>query len=142
MFLKYHLILPRKCVKAKVQLLFLVRNCLSCRTFDPSKCNQECNETPTADSPIASCSYIETSELNETWELLNLTLQELDISPLKIHTVASHSKSSWGKWKLKQVECAVSRKIAKALSVDETSLSVKITSSKNKERWKNMIWTA
>ena len=54
--------------------------------------------------------------------------------PLKIHAVASHSKSLRGKRKLKQVECAVSRKIAKLLSVDETSLSVKIRSSKNKER--------
>ena len=70
--------------------------CPSCRTFDPSKCNQECNETPTADSPIASCSYIEASELKETRELLNTTLQELYISPLKIYAVVSHSKSSQG----------------------------------------------
>ena len=65
--MKYHLILPGKCVKAKVQLLFPGKKlCLSCRTFDPSKWNQECNETSTADSPIASYSYIEASELNET----------------------------------------------------------------------------
>ena len=108
--------------------------CPSCRTFDLSKCNQECNETPTADSPIASCRYIEASELNQTRESLNTTLQELDISLLKIHAVANHSKSSRAKLKLKQVECAVSRKIAKVLSVDETLLSVKTTSSKNKER--------
>ena len=61
--------------------------CPSCRTFDLSKCNQECNEAPTADIPIASCSYIEASELNETQASLNATLQELDISPLKIHAV-------------------------------------------------------
>ena len=40
--------------------------------------------------------------LNTTKESLNNTLNELDISPVKVHSVATHSKSALGQRTLKQ----------------------------------------
>ena len=45
-----------------------------------------------------------------TRSLLNSTLCDLEVSPLKVHSVKSSSKPAVGKRKLKQVEQAVSKK--------------------------------
>ena len=60
--------------------------------------------------------------LNTTKESLNNTLNELDISPVKVHSVATHSKLALGKRKLKQVEDVITKKLVSALKVDQTEL--------------------
>ena len=49
---------------------------------------------------------------------LNSTLQDLDLSPLKLHSVAPHSRLSVGKRKFNQVEKAMSDKVPKALKLN------------------------
>ena len=53
-------------------------------------------------------------------ESLKSTFNEL--SHVKLHSVAQHSKPTLGKRKLKQVEGAVSKKLATVLKVDESEL--------------------
>ena len=60
--------------------------------------------------------------LNTTKESLNNTLNELDISPVKVHSVATHSKSALGQTTLKQVEVVITKKLVSALKVDQTEL--------------------
>ena len=59
-------------------------------------------------------------DLNLSRESLKSTLNEL--SHVKLHSVAQHSKPTLGKRKLKQVEGAVSKKLATVLKVDESEL--------------------
>ena len=47
-----------------------------------------------------------------TRSLLNSTLCDLEVSPLKVHSEKSSSKLAVGKRKLKQVEEAVSKRLA------------------------------
>ena len=54
--------------------------------------------------------------------LLNSTLCELEVSPLKVHLRKTSNKPSLGKRKIKQVEEAVIKKIATALDVTESDL--------------------
>ena len=56
-------------------------------------------------------------------ESLNSSLLKLDISPLKTHSVTSHSKSAHGKRKLVQVEKVVPKRIATVLNVKELELT-------------------
>ena len=51
---------------------------------------------------------------------MNNALCELDLSPLKVHSVDPHSKTSLGKRKLKQVEGTFTKKLASVLKVNET----------------------
>ena len=66
--------------------------------------------------------FQEEHDLNLSRESLNSTLNELNISPVKLHSVAQHSKPTLGKRKLKQVEGAVSKKLATVLKFDESEL--------------------
>ena len=68
--------------------------------------------------------FQEEHDLNLSRESLNSTLNELNISPVKLHSVAQHSKPTLGKRKLKQVEGAVPKKLATVLKVDESELEV------------------
>ena len=52
--------------------------------------------------------------------LLNSTLCDLKVSPLKVHSVKSSSKPGVGKRKLKQVEEALSKKLPTVLNVTES----------------------
>ena len=61
--------------------------------------------------------------LESTRSLLNSTLSELEVSPLKVRSVKSSNKASLGKRKLKQVEEAVTRKIATVLNVIKSNLA-------------------
>ena len=54
--------------------------------------------------------------------LLNSTLCELEVSPLKVHLPKASNKPSLGKRKIKQVEEAVIKKLATALDVTESDL--------------------
>ena len=55
-------------------------------------------------------------------DALNATLNELDVSPLKLHAVAQHSKASHGKRKLKQANEALSKKFASVLEMESEQL--------------------
>ena len=54
---------------------------------------------------------------------MNLTLQDVNLSPLKLHSVAPHSRLSVGKRKVNQVEKAMSDKVAKALKCNPDQLA-------------------
>ena len=56
-------------------------------------------------------------------ESLNSSLLKLDISPLKTHSVTSHSKSAYDKCKLVQVEKVVAKRTAIVLTVKESELT-------------------
>ena len=66
--------------------------------------------------------YYEEIHLNATKESLNNTLNELDISPVKVHSAANHSKPTLGKRKLRQVEGIITKKPVSVLKVDQTEL--------------------
>ena len=54
--------------------------------------------------------------LNTTKESLNNTLNELDISLVKVHSVATHSKPALGKRNLKQVEDVITKKLVSVVN--------------------------
>ena len=58
--------------------------------------------------------------VESTRSLLNTTLCNLEVSPLKVHSVKSSSKPAVGKRKLKQVEEPVSKKLGTVLNVPES----------------------
>jgi hypothetical protein len=60
--------------------------------------------------------------LESTRSLLNSTLCELEVSPLKVHLPKTSNKPSLGKRKIKQVEEAVIKKLATALDITESDL--------------------
>ena len=60
--------------------------------------------------------------LNTRKESLNNTLNVFDISPVEVHSVATHSKPALGKKKLKQVEDVITKKLVSVLKVDQTEL--------------------
>ena len=55
------------------------------------------------------------AQLESNRESLNATFDEHDLSPLKVHSVSSHSMPSLGKRRLKQVEGVFTKKLASAL---------------------------
>ncbi|XP_065677852.1 uncharacterized protein LOC136092991 [Hydra vulgaris] len=59
--------------------------------------------------------------LESTRSLLNSTLCELEVSPLKVHLPKTSNKPSLGKRKIKQVEEAVIKKLATALDITESN---------------------
>ena len=61
--------------------------------------------------------------VESTHTSLNSTLQNLNLSPLKLHSAAPHSRLSVGKSKVNQVEKAVSDKVAKALKLNPDQLA-------------------
>ena len=75
-------------------------------------------------------------------ESLNSSLLKLDISPLKTHSVTSHSKSTYDKCNLVQVEKFVAKRTAIVLSVKESELtkdeSKSETDKNNKEKSKRL----
>ena len=96
--------------------------CLKCR-LKVSEPEKEEEEPYKQDELIdESFCFQEEHDLNLSRKSLNSPLNELDISPVKLHSVAQHSKPTLGKRKLKQVEGAVSKKLATVLKVDESEL--------------------
>ena len=84
--------------------------CPNCR-FRASKPEEE---TYGNDNGVDDNTSIEEEhELELTGEPLNSTLSELEISPIKFHSIAPHSKPSLRKRKLEQVEGKVTKKACK-----------------------------
>ena len=96
--------------------------CPKCKlTYSKSKTDIDQIETNGSESDDM-ITYVEEIYLNTTKEYLNNVLNELDISPVKLHSVATHSKPTLGKRKLKQVEDVVTKKLVSVLKVDQTEL--------------------
>ena len=56
-------------------------------------------------------------------ESLNASLEDIEVSPIKLHSLPKHAKLSHGKQKLAQVKKAFSKKVAKVLEVYTTKLT-------------------
>ena len=73
--------------------------CPKCKlTYSKSK--TDIDQIETNDSESDNITYDKEIYLNTTKKSLNNTLNELDISPVKVHSVATHSKLALGKRKL------------------------------------------
>ena len=72
-------------------------------------------------------------QLDSSRESLNSTLNDLDLSPIKLHSIAPHSKPILGKRKLKEVEGAITKKLASVLKVNENEIETNEQSNINKE---------
>ena len=97
--------------------------CPQCRNFDPNTIGEEVlTDVETPESTVHDKFDVE-YETEPAKESLNSSLLQLDISPLKTHSVTSHSKSSHGKRKLVQVEKVVAKRTATVLSVKESELT-------------------
>ena len=57
-------------------------------------------------------------------EVLNTTLSELDMSPIKLHSIPQSSKVSHGKQKIRQANEALSKRVASYLDVDAEALDI------------------
>ena len=76
-------------------------------------------------------------QLDSTRESLNNNLCELDLSRLKVHSVAPLSKTSLGKRKLNQLESAFTKKLASVLKVNETGFDTEVRKNINAETQMN-----
>ena len=83
-----------------------------------SKSKTDIDQIETNDSESDDITYDKEIYLNTTKESLNNTLNEPDISPVKVHSVATHSKPALGKRKPKQVEDVITKKLVSVLKVD------------------------
>ena len=84
--------------------------CSKCRlTYSKSKTDIDQIETNDSESDDM-ITYDKEIYLNAPEESLNNTLNELDMSPAKVHLVATHSKLALGKRKLKQAEDVITKK--------------------------------
>ena len=84
--------------------------CPKCRlTYSKSKTDTDQIETNDSESDDM-ITYDKEIYLNAPEESLNNTLNELDMSPAKVHLVATHSKLALGKRKLKQAEDVITKK--------------------------------
>ena len=96
--------------------------CSKCRlTYSKSKTDIDQIETNDSESDDM-ITYEKEIYLNTTKESLNNTLYVFDISPVKVHSVATHSKLALGKKKLKQVEDVITKKLVSVVKVDQTEL--------------------
>ena len=62
-------------------------------------------------------------EVSESRDVLNSTLIDLDLSPLKLHAVPVHMKVGLGKRKLQQANSEMSKRVATMLNVEQKELS-------------------
>ena len=97
--------------------------CPQCRTFDPNTVREEVvTDVKTLESTVNNNFDVQ-YEMESAKESLNFSLLKLDISPLKAHSVTSHSKSALGKRKLVHIEKVVAKRHARVLIVKESELN-------------------
>ena len=105
--------------------------CTSCRLLIQNKLRDaEQNDREIVVEAINDESFEEDAECEETIvaderERLNRTLNEMDISPLKLHSLPHHSRHIEGKRKLTQVKDKLENSVAIALSIDQEILHEK-----------------
>ncbi len=69
----------------------------------------------------------------ETKKNLNDSLEEIEVSPVKLHSIPSHSRMSYGKRKIKQVfskleekETKIQHQVAEVMNISAEDLSIKV----------------
>ena len=101
--------------------------CPTCRV----QVNERLNPVVDADSLSGGeppCYEIEVAMISNR-ETLNSTLNELELTPSKLHSIPHHLKVKHGKRKIEQVNDAMSKRLASVLNVDELDLSTNEPSS-------------
>ena len=73
----------------------------------------------------------------ENRDVMNLTLNELELTPFKVHAAPKHMKAAHGKRKLAQVNNEVSKRLATILNVQQSELestdnSIEVDSEEDK----------
>ena len=95
-------------------------NCPQCRIFDPNIVGEAvATDVETPESTVNDNFDVE-HKMESAKESLNSSFFQLDKSPLKTHSVKSHSKSALGKCRLVQVEKVVAKRISTVLNVKES----------------------
>ena len=88
-------------------------------------CKIECyckTEITNEEIDEADCAFSSDNEVNnwnttENRDVMNSTLNELELTPFKVHAVPKHMKAAHGKRKLAQVNNEVSKRLATVLNV-------------------------
>ena len=81
--------------------------------------NKEIDEPDYAFSSDDEVNYWNTSENRD---VMNSSLNELELTPFKVHAAPGHMKVAHGKRKLAQVNNEVSKRLAKILNVQQSEL--------------------
>nr|XP_047122478.1 uncharacterized protein LOC124805966 [Hydra vulgaris] len=80
--------------------------------------------------------FDEDIEMAQEKELINISFDKLDVSPVKFHGVPQHAKISLGKRKLMQATDVMSKKLSVILNVNATDLKNDVTGEPNVENQK------
>ena len=93
--------------------------------------NKEIDEPDYAFSSDDEVNYWNTSENRD---VMNSSLNELELTPFKVHAAPGHMKVAHGKRKLAQVNNEVSKRLAKILNVQQSELvqTTQLANSKGK----------
>ena len=79
--------------------------------------NEEIDEP---DYAFSSDDEVNNWNTTENRDVMNSTLNELELTPFKVHAVPGHMKVAHGKWKLAQVNNEVSKRLATILNVPQS----------------------
>lgn len=93
--------------------------CSTCRNFCEEKIKIKVSENETDDELMTELDSLESR--NVSLSQTNTALDDLGLTPIKLHTLSSRSKGSYYKRKVDNVTKAVKRKILKALDYDVPS---------------------
>lgn len=93
--------------------------CSTCRNFCEEKIKIKVSENETDDELMTELDSLESR--NVSLSQTNTALDDLGLTPIKLHTLSSRSKGSYYKRKVDNVTKAVKRKISKALDYDVPS---------------------
>ena len=81
--------------------------------------NEEIDEP---DYAFSSDDEVNNWNTTENRDVMNSTLNELELTPFKVHAVPGHMKVAHGKWKLAQVNNEVSKRLATILNIQQSKL--------------------
>ena len=81
--------------------------------------NEEIDEP---DYAFSSDDEVNNWNTTENRDVMNSTLNELELTPFKVHAVPGHMKVAHGKWKLAQAKNEVSKRLATILNVQQSEL--------------------
>ena len=103
--------------------------------------NEEIDEP---DYAFSSDDEVNNWNTTENRDVMNSTLNELELTPFKVHAVPGHMKVAHGKRKLAQVNNEVSKRLAAILNVQQSELesadnSTEIDSKQDMNQRKNYL---
>ena len=88
--------------------------------------NEEIDEP---DYAFSSDDEVNNWNTTENRDVMNSTLNELELTPFKVHAVPGHMKVAHGKWKLAQANNEVSKRLATILNVQQSELESTVKST-------------